>query len=123
LKTAGTSYLEALRTVAAVDVDLFREIYLFARERYETDKLSYHVSAELGRAPLPEAVTDWPGLLELFDAREILHVTFGSVLTTRTEAGGWLFYDRFMAPLRANPEAYAQNLEAHFLRHLSPFAA
>ena len=33
LKTAGTSYLEALRTIAAVDPELFREIYVFARER------------------------------------------------------------------------------------------
>ncbi len=47
LKTAGTSYLEALRTVAAVDPALFRAIYAFARERYDTDKASYHVSAEL----------------------------------------------------------------------------
>ncbi|MBV9788132.1 MAG: hypothetical protein JOZ51_08165, partial [Chloroflexi bacterium] len=108
LKTAGTSYLEALRTIAAVDAALFREIYVFARERYETDKASYHVSAELERAPLPEEVTDaeLPELLSQFDAREIFHVTFGSVLTTRTEGGGWLFYDRFMALLRAHPEAY-----------------
>jgi hypothetical protein len=124
LKTAGTSYLEALRTIAALDTELFREIYTFARERYETDKASYHVSAELGHAPLPEAVTDadLPELLSQFDAREIFHVTFGSVLTTRTEQGGWLFYDRFMALLREHPEAYAQNLEAHFVRHLQPFA-
>jgi hypothetical protein len=63
-----------------------------------------------------------PELLAQFDAREILHVTFGSVLTSRTEQGGWRFYDRLMALLRANPEAYAINLEAHFLRHLLPFA-
>jgi hypothetical protein len=81
LKTAGTSYLEALRTIAALDVNFFREIYHFARERYETDKASYHVSAELSRAPLPDQVSDWPALLEQFDSREILHVTFGSVLT------------------------------------------
>ncbi len=82
LKTAGTSYLEALRTVAAVDPALFREIYAFARERYDTDKASYHVSAELGRAPEAADVreADLPALLEQFDAREILHVTFGSVL-------------------------------------------
>ena len=53
----------------------------------------------------------------------MLHVTFGSVLTTRTDDGGWLFYDRLMALLRANAEAYARNLESHFLRHLKPFAA
>jgi hypothetical protein len=121
LKTAGTSYLEALRTIAALDVKFFREIYSFARERYETDKVSYHVSAELGRAPLPEEVTDWPALLDQFDAREILHVTFGSVLTDETASGTLRFYEHFIDILRANPEAYAANLEKHFARHLQPF--
>jgi hypothetical protein len=121
LKTAGTSYLEALRTIAALDVELFREIYIFARQHYDTDKASYHVSAELGRAPLPEEVKDWPALLDQFDAREILHVTFGSVLTDKSATGGWRFYDRFMDFLRASPEAYASNLEKHFVRHLTPF--
>ncbi len=135
LKTAGTSYLEALRTIAAIDTGLFAEIYTFARERYTTDRTSYHVSAELERAPLPEFVRNWPGLLEQFDAREILHVTFGSVLTEKTALGArslapgatsgtpgtWRFYDRFVDLLRANPEAYASNLEKHFIRHLEPF--
>ena len=121
IKTAGTSYLEALRTIAALDANLFREIYAFARERYENDRASYHVSAELGRAPLPEDVKDPPALLEQFDAREILHVTFGSVLTEKTAAGDWRFYSRLMDLLRANPEAYAANLERHFIRHLQPF--
>jgi hypothetical protein len=121
LKTAGTSYLEALRTIAGLDVDLFCEIYIFARERYETDKLSYHVSAELERAPLPSDVSDWAGLLDQFDAREILHVTFGSVLTEKAAGGSWRFYDRFMDLLRANAEAYAENLERHFIRHLRLF--
>jgi hypothetical protein len=123
LKTAGTSYLEALRTVAAVDPGLFREIYAFARERYDNDKASYHVSAELGRAPaaaeVPEA--DLPGLLEQFDAREILHVTFGSVLKEARPDGTLLFKDRLFDLLRSNPGAYAGNLERHFVRHLRPF--
>jgi tagaturonate epimerase len=123
LKTAGTSYLEALRTIAAIDVNLFREIYIFARQRYQTDKVSYHVSAELERAPLPENVSDWPGLLEQFDAREILHVTFGSVLTEKTPDQNWRFYDRFIGLLRAHPEAYADNLEKHFIQHLQPFVS
>jgi hypothetical protein len=121
LKTAGTSYLEALRTLGAVDPAFFREIYAFARERYETDKASYHVSAELSRAPRPEAVRDWPALLEQFDARQILHVTFGSVLTERTADGRFRFCDRLLDFLRQNPEAYAANLEKHFVRHLEPF--
>ncbi len=124
LKTAGTSYLEALRTVAQVDSLLFREIYIFAREHYETDRASYHVSAQLAVAPLPGNLTDaaLPILLEQFDAREILHVTFGSVLRELRPDGRPRFYDRLMALLRANPEAYAANLERHFIRHLRPFA-
>jgi hypothetical protein len=124
LKTAGTSYLEALHTIASLDPAFFREIYDFARDRYESDKVSYHVSARLGSAPIPQSLTDrdLPQLLEQFDAREIFHVTFGSVLRERTGDDRWRFYDRLMHLLRAHPEAYATNLEAHFLRHLKPFA-
>ena len=125
LKTAGTSYLEALHTVAAIDPALFRSIYQFARDRYPLDRASYHVSAEVSRAPEPlsQKDADLPALLDQFDAREILHVTFGSVLTTRKPGGRLLFYDDLMGLLRAFPEAYASNLERHFARHLKPFAA
>jgi hypothetical protein len=122
LKTAGTSYLEALRTVAAVDEELFREIYLFARERFEADKASYHVSAELSRAPLPEHVPNCTALLDQFDARQILHIAFGSVLTGRTADGKFRFRDRLMSVLHENAEMYADHLERHFIRHLKPFA-
>lgn len=117
LKTAGTSYLEALRTAAALDPALFREIYGFARERYEEDRASYHVSASLARSVPPENVSDeeLPGLLERFDEREMLHVTFGSVLKDPR------FHTRLMKLLRSAPEYYASNLERHFLRHLKPF--
>jgi len=125
LKTAGTSYLEALHTIAQIDPAFFRSIYVFARERYETDKVSYHVSAELARAPEPRDVQDkdLPRLLDQFDAREIFHVTFGSVLTMRGTDGRLRFYDQFMEFLRRNPEAYAANLEAHFVKHLKPFVS
>jgi hypothetical protein len=123
LKTAGTSYLEALRTVAELEPELMRQIYAFGRERYETDKASYHVSAQLSRAPLPGQVTDWSALLEQFDAREILHVTYGSVLTEKTAAGASIFFEKLMRLLQTHPEVYAANLERHFIRHLAPFGA
>jgi tagaturonate epimerase len=123
LKTAGTSYLEALRALAMQDAALFREVYAFARDHYDTDKASYHVSATLERAPLPEslAAADVAALLDQFDAREILHVTFGSVLTDKLPGGSPRFYDRFMAVIDANPDVYADCLERHFRRHLEPF--
>ena len=125
LKTAGTSWLEALRAIAAVSPSLFRDIYAFARVRYDEDKASYHVSASVDRAPKAEAVAEpaLAGLLDDFDVREILHVTFGSVLTSRKPDGAPVYADRLLGLLRANPGAYSDCLERHFVRHLKPFAA
>jgi hypothetical protein len=124
LKTAGTSYLEALRTAAALDPSFFRDLYRFARERYEADRASYHVSARLDRAPAPDTVADGElaVLLEQFDAREILHVTFGSVLTAHDASGRPWLAARLVALLGRRPEVYAANLEGHLARHLAPFA-
>ncbi|HEY3380681.1 MAG TPA: tagaturonate epimerase family protein [Vicinamibacterales bacterium] len=125
LKTAGTSYLEALRTIAALDPELFREVYAFARDHYDADRATYHVSARLDRAPIGDAVpaADLPALVDQFDARQIFHVTFGSVLTAITADGARRFYDRFMAAIDRNPEVYSRYLEVHFRRHLDPFVA
>lgn len=124
VKTAGTSYLEALRTVALLDPALLREIYGFARARYKDDRASYHVSASLEAAPAPGDVTDASALalLDQFDAREILHVTFGSVLTTADADGRSRFATRVRALLESSPDTYARCLERHFARHLAPFA-
>jgi hypothetical protein len=116
LKTAGTSYLEALRMVARVEPALFREILTLARERYATDRATYHFSAQLTKVPAPEALSDadLPGLLEQFDARQVLHMTFGSVLDR--------FGDQLLTALQEHEEAYYRMLESHFKRHLEPFA-
>ncbi|MCS7010600.1 MAG: tagaturonate epimerase family protein, partial [Anaerolineales bacterium] len=47
VKTAGTSYLEALRTLAETSPTLFGRIWALALERYPTDRATYHVSADL----------------------------------------------------------------------------
>ena len=124
LKTAGTSYLEALRAVASISPGLFRAIYEFARERYDQDRASYHVSATVEGAPAPArlADADLPALLEDFNARQVLHVTFGSVLTANRSDGSKVFADDLRSTLLAQPEVYRDCLERHFVKHLSPFA-
>src|SRR5262249_27118742 len=91
LKTAGTSYLEALRAIAKVNPKLFRDIAAFARARYPIDRASYHVSAEIGKAPdVAGLFDDEPiTLAHEFLPRVILHVPFR-----------WVFHHSyFLAPL------------------------
>lgn len=125
LKTAGTSYLVALEVIARHEPSLFREILAFARERYETDRATYHVSANVENVPPPDALSDadLPRVIHEFDGRQVLHVTFGSVLTARGADGQFRFRDRLLAALWAHEEDYSAALEAHFDRHLAPFDA
>jgi hypothetical protein len=123
LKTAGTSYLEALRAIARIDPAFFREIMGFAIERYPEDRASYHVSADLSKVPAPDSVSDeeLPEVLDQFDARETLHVTFGSVLTAQAGSKP-RFRDRLMQALEKNEEIHYDTVQAHIERHVRPFA-
>jgi hypothetical protein len=77
LKTAGTSYLEALRAIAGVDPALFREILGLAIKRYDEDRATYHVSADIDNVLMPSLIPDeeLADVLDTFDGREALHVT------------------------------------------------
>lgn len=107
VKTAGTSYLEALRTLAVVAPGLFARIWALALERYGADRATYHTSADPAQVP---ADLPMPDLLDNFHARQILHVTFGSALAA--------FGPDIRAELARHTEAYWDNLRSHFRRHL-----
>ena len=132
VKTAGTSYLEALRVVARHDEPLFRRIIDFGRDRYNTDKATYHVSATLDSAPPTSDISSGAELEKIYlemwsdvpqgkgftnPGRQILHCTFGSVLT-----------DSQLGPavrdvLESHVETYTEVLADHFVRHLEALKA
>ena len=124
LKTAGTSYLVALQVVARADPQLLRRILTFARERWDEDRASYHVSAELHRVPRPEQIADseLEALIEQHDARQLVHCTFGSALTSRNADGSYRFRDSIYEVLTTNEELHYELLEKHLGRHVAPFA-
>jgi hypothetical protein len=132
VKTAGTSYLEALRVVARVDPMLFRNIVSFSRGRYDTDRATYHVSATVSSTPAVQTVSDnhalekaylglWPDVPKgrgLSDpGRQIVHCTFGSVLC-----------DPKLGPqvkqlVAENQDLYTRILDEHFGKHLQALKA
>ncbi|NQU09480.1 hypothetical protein HQ590_01705 [bacterium] len=132
VKTAGTSYLEALRVAALREPKLFRRLVEFSRERYDTDKATYHVHAILTDVPPPNEVAGdrelerlylelWeqvpPGKGFTFPGRQILHCTFGSVLT-HPEFGPAL-----KDCLQQHADAYVEVLAVHFGKHLDALKA
>ncbi|MEX1212812.1 MAG: tagaturonate epimerase family protein [Balneolaceae bacterium] len=123
VKTAGTSYLEALRTVAASNPDLFREILAFSLGRFDEDRETYHISARTEKVPEPDSLSDdaLAGLLDDDDARQVLHVTYGSVLSGE-QPGSQHFREQIMETLAENESLYNHYLIRHFHKHLDPFA-
>jgi hypothetical protein len=132
VKTAGTSYLEALRVIARTQPDLFRQIIRFARERYDTDRKTYHVSATLEATPTFEVNSEqWEPELHYLDSwsraepgkgltqpgRQILHCTFGSVLTHPD------LKVHVRKVLESNRDLYKEVLAEHFARHLKALMA
>lgn len=123
VKTAGTSYLEALRAVAKTDASLFREIMSFSKQRFETDRKTYHISADAEAMGNPDDYQDeeLPKLLDDNNARQVFHVTFGSVLTHSPNDDKPGFKVLLMQVLTQNEDVYEQCLYQHFRRHIKPF--
>ena len=121
VKTAGTSYLEALHMLALDEPQFFRDIYRFALTRYDDDKRTYHVTQH-PEVPHIETVPDeqLAGLFGQNDVRQLLHVTYGSVLNRRDEEGKKSFRERLLKALNHHEERYSDLLKEHFKRHLDP---
>jgi len=112
IKTAGTSYLEALKVILMVNLELFKEIYEFSLTRFAEDKKSYHISADLSRIPqsINENIT-----IELFkndDVRQMLHVTYGSVLNNNH------LKEELFKTLVNFEEVYYNTVASHIKRHI-----
>jgi hypothetical protein len=132
VKTAGTSYLEALRVVARHDESLFRRVIDLARRHYDRDKATYHVSAEIDKLPRAGDLHDVAELEKTYlgrwsdvsagkgftePGRQVLHCTFGTVLMDR-ELGTSL-----RQLLQAHADTYTEVLADHFERHLRALGA
>lgn len=123
VKTAGTSYLEALKVAAIKNPKLFREILDFSAGLFESEKKSYHVSAQATKLKPAKNYSDQE-LVELFDddnCRQVLHVTFGRILTDKSKSGEFIFKDRLIECLKKNEEVHYEIIIKHFKKHLAPF--
>jgi len=119
VKTSGTSYLEGLRVVARTAPQLFAEIVEFCRGRFGSDRQSYHISttqADVAALPKFSGPKEEPRFLDEVAGRQLLHVTFGSVLTHPT------FKPRILETLEGHAALHEELVERHLTKHLSLLA-
>lgn len=119
IKTSGTSWLESLRTIAAVNPVLFKDIYDYALNNYEEEKKSYHISTGLSSVP---AITrfsrdEYGGLLDKKECRQMLHVTYGAILTA-TKQENYIFRDTIYKVLDENEPVHYRHITENIDKHL-----
>jgi hypothetical protein len=114
LKTAGTSWLESLRTIAQTEPALYRTIHQRAYDYYPEALKAYHITADLSTvAPLSETSdADLPAYLEHPAARQLLHISYGGLLRDPSVRGP------YYAALHTHDEAHRGNVERHLRKHL-----
>jgi len=120
VKTAGTNWLEAMRVTAKKSPSLYREIHAFALDKFADAKKYYHVTTDLLRIPDIASIKD-SDLATLFDnneARQLIHITYGHILTQKNPDSSFLFKDRLYKLLREHEEEYRQALVQHIGKHL-----
>jgi len=113
IKTAGTSYLEAVKVAAATDMDFFRQILTLSLETFEVNAASYEISANPQNVPTPSTLIRENAIREIEtnpDMRQVLHIAFGVILK---EMG-----DELRTLLQSNGSLYKEYLVKHIGRHV-----
>ena len=121
LKTAGISWLEAMRLIALGNPSLYREVHRYALSKFKEASKLYQGAAEPSRIPNLEKLSDedLPALLDQEDSRQLLHITCGDLLNAKDEAGKNIFRDQLYQILIQYEEDYWSLLENHFEKHLN----
>jgi len=120
IKTAGTSWLEEAKVIVMKDPALYREIHQFALENFEKDRASYNLTTDLSRIPGIDTISD-DELINLFkqnDSRQLIHITYGSILRAKDNVGKYIFKDRIYQVLFRYEEEHYRELSNHIRRHL-----
>ena len=120
VKTAGTNWLEAVRVIALKDPGLYREIHKYALSVLDEAKKYYHISADTKRIPGIDSMQDeeLPALMDMDDARQVIHITYGLILKAKSEDGLYAFRNRIYRLLNTYEEDYYSALYRHIERHM-----
>ncbi|MBQ4329951.1 MAG: hypothetical protein IJC27_09525 [Lentisphaeria bacterium] len=114
LKTAGTSWLEAVTVIAYKDPQLYRDMHRCALDNVADMLKLYHITADFNKIPALDTLKDeeLPALMTMPEARQLLHINYGPILTGALR-------ERFFKAMHLFEADYDKRIEAHFDKHLT----
>jgi hypothetical protein len=115
VKTAGTSWLEAVRVVAMKEPELYRQIHRIALNSYKEALKFYHITANFAKIKPLERMTDdeLPEYLELPESRQLIHIIYGFVMQNT------LLRKKLYDALYAHEELHYKLVREHIRKHIT----
>ena len=103
-----------------MDPALYREVHAFALTAFDEATKYYHVTTDLKKIPPLAALNDGelPSLFEQNDARQLIHITYGSILNAKNAAGEYRFRKQLYQLWYDHCSLYEEHLERHIGKHL-----
>ena len=115
VKTAGTSWLEAIRAMALTEPALYRDVHTAAFDAFEEATKLYHITADLSKIiDLKQTGDDaLESYLKQNESRQLLHISYGGLLRDGA------MRKRIYEFLGSHEEAHYSCVESHIGRHVS----
>ncbi|HPP66634.1 MAG TPA: tagaturonate epimerase family protein [bacterium] len=116
IKTSGTSWIEAIKTIAVVDRNLFVDCINEFIKQFAKNSVSYEISADISQIDVDTIKKE--SIDKLFSnkhLRQLIHISYGTLLGCDTNN---ILRNRFFETLRKNLPMYIQMVEQHLKNHI-----
>jgi hypothetical protein len=114
VKTAGTSWLEAVRVIAMKEPKLYREIHKVALDSYKEALKFYHITTDFTKIKPLKEVSDeeLSRYLDLPESRQLIHIIYGFVMQNS------LLHEKFYNALYTHEKLHYSLIRDHIRRHV-----
>jgi tagaturonate epimerase len=110
MKLGGSSWREAVHTIAEIDKDLFRMILNISLEKAEENSIAYHMKMDTDKISKLINTKDLSGLFEIKEVVQLLEISYGTILERYRN----IIEDMLMKNEDRYEENIADNYRLHF---------
>ncbi|HOK79484.1 MAG TPA: tagaturonate epimerase family protein [bacterium] len=117
VKTSGTSWIQAMKTIAAIDREFFMKCLEVALKDFEKNSRSYEISTDISRINLEKIRNE--NLDEIFSdnhIRQLIHISYGSIIGNAPESQEMKQHYNIL--IEKNCELYFRFIEEHLKKHV-----